>query len=447
MTSQINTSNIDILYPIAGQDNNSQGFRDNFAAIQEGLATAATEITALQTNSVQIANSSNQPVVNNLLGSTISNGIYNKFYGAAYSVGTITTAANIDLSNGPIQAVTLTENATLTFVNWPAAGQWGAVRVHVSSNLSGVFSPTFATANAGTIKYDTHYPTAPIGIITVSATSSGTNLITVSSTSTLSANLAITFSGSVGNLVAGAIYYVLAVNNSTTFTVSTSAGGSVFGLVSATAIGEITVQPALTSTPGFTVGGESLAGVTVITTGSGYTTPATIAVSGGSPLTNYTLPTLIATYQIVSATPSGGSAGTGYAVGDILVLNTNPNVTFTVASITGNGSTGPINAVNVTTNGGPLLSPVFGVKSVTAVTGTGSGARLTLVSGLFGITMENPGNGYTTITPTITISGSGGVDGTAVATLTSGKSGHAKVIEAWTIDGGATVFIRYMGEY
>ena len=30
MTSQINFNNIDGTYPIAGQDNSSQGFRDNF---------------------------------------------------------------------------------------------------------------------------------------------------------------------------------------------------------------------------------------------------------------------------------------------------------------------------------------------------------------------------------------------------------------------------------
>ena len=30
MTSSINPNNIDGTYPIAGQDNDSQGFRDNF---------------------------------------------------------------------------------------------------------------------------------------------------------------------------------------------------------------------------------------------------------------------------------------------------------------------------------------------------------------------------------------------------------------------------------
>ncbi len=48
MASTINSNNINILYPIAGQDNDTQGFRDNFRNIKNNLSTAAQEITALQ---------------------------------------------------------------------------------------------------------------------------------------------------------------------------------------------------------------------------------------------------------------------------------------------------------------------------------------------------------------------------------------------------------------
>lgn len=50
MASTINPNNIDILYPIAGQDNDTQGFRDNFRNIKNNLNVAAQEITALQAN-------------------------------------------------------------------------------------------------------------------------------------------------------------------------------------------------------------------------------------------------------------------------------------------------------------------------------------------------------------------------------------------------------------
>lgn len=50
MASTINSNNINILYPVAGQDNDTQGFRDNFRNIKNNLTTAANEITAIQAN-------------------------------------------------------------------------------------------------------------------------------------------------------------------------------------------------------------------------------------------------------------------------------------------------------------------------------------------------------------------------------------------------------------
>jgi hypothetical protein len=50
MASNINTSSINANYPIAGQDNDTQGFRDNYSSIKYNFNTAATEITALQSN-------------------------------------------------------------------------------------------------------------------------------------------------------------------------------------------------------------------------------------------------------------------------------------------------------------------------------------------------------------------------------------------------------------
>ena len=48
MASNINTIGIDTTYPIAGQDNDTQGFRTNFTSIKQNINTAGNEITALQ---------------------------------------------------------------------------------------------------------------------------------------------------------------------------------------------------------------------------------------------------------------------------------------------------------------------------------------------------------------------------------------------------------------
>jgi hypothetical protein len=55
MASLINPKNIDITYPVAGQDNDTQGFRTNFTNIVNNLTQAAVEITSLQSNVASIS--------------------------------------------------------------------------------------------------------------------------------------------------------------------------------------------------------------------------------------------------------------------------------------------------------------------------------------------------------------------------------------------------------
>jgi hypothetical protein len=48
MASNINTVGINTSYPVAGQDNDTQGFRDNFTSITYNLNVARAEISDLQ---------------------------------------------------------------------------------------------------------------------------------------------------------------------------------------------------------------------------------------------------------------------------------------------------------------------------------------------------------------------------------------------------------------
>jgi hypothetical protein len=71
MASNINTTNLDTTYPIAGQDNDTQGFRTNFTNIQNNFVVAYNEITALQGNVSTLqtnALSSNAPATNSSTG-------------------------------------------------------------------------------------------------------------------------------------------------------------------------------------------------------------------------------------------------------------------------------------------------------------------------------------------------------------------------------------------
>ena len=58
MASKIVPGNVDGTYPKAGQDNSSQGFRDNFSAIKTNFTEAQTEIEDLQRNKANLNSSS-----------------------------------------------------------------------------------------------------------------------------------------------------------------------------------------------------------------------------------------------------------------------------------------------------------------------------------------------------------------------------------------------------
>ena len=50
------SNDINVNFPIAGVDNDSQGFRTNFSKVQSALGVAATEISTLQLNAADPAN-------------------------------------------------------------------------------------------------------------------------------------------------------------------------------------------------------------------------------------------------------------------------------------------------------------------------------------------------------------------------------------------------------
>jgi len=128
MTSSINPNNIDGTYPIAGQDNDSQGFRDNFTNIKNNLTFAATELSDLQTNAVLIAplTSVGQTSVTNNMGQTpIVAAQLSQTTQTVYNLGTVNAGSNtIDWTNGAYQVLstpgTGSGTITLTFNStWP----------------------------------------------------------------------------------------------------------------------------------------------------------------------------------------------------------------------------------------------------------------------------------------------------------------------------------------
>lgn len=141
--SNINPQNIDGTYPIAGQDNNSQGFRDNFTNTINNFTFAASELTDLQTYAV----------LKSPLGSVGQTGTPTNDMNYTYItrpqllnvVETKNTLANVlaggsfsvDWTAGHQQTVGVDSTATMSFAStWPAAGYWTKLRLSVVTSAN-----------------------------------------------------------------------------------------------------------------------------------------------------------------------------------------------------------------------------------------------------------------------------------------------------------------------
>jgi len=134
MASLINPNNIDGSYPVAGQDNNSQGFRDNFTNIKVNFQYAEDEINDLQTNVVLKSALSGGSVDNNMNGGTIYDVNLNDVSTTRTVKSTGSGTVTIDFSASGYQTINTSGSVTLAFSNFPAAGYYGEVIVAISVN-------------------------------------------------------------------------------------------------------------------------------------------------------------------------------------------------------------------------------------------------------------------------------------------------------------------------
>jgi hypothetical protein len=157
MTSAVTAiaESIDQEYPIAGIDNNSQGFRDNFTFIKEGLATAGSEITALQNSSARLTQD------NNFGGNSITDAVYNRLYGAVFNYGVVDDSIiQVSVANGPLQVITIgnQNTVTLSLRDWPNMNRFGTIRIHIFTNQTSAKTINFGTSNGGVVNKDASFP-------------------------------------------------------------------------------------------------------------------------------------------------------------------------------------------------------------------------------------------------------------------------------------------------
>jgi hypothetical protein len=146
MSSNINFDSIDESFPVQGQDNSSQGFRENFRFIKDGLAAAHVEITDLQEYSA--LKNQNNNFNNHIIENAILNNISEKYQ----NNGVVSGDALVNVTQGQVQKYVFTSDATLSFNNWPTIGSVGKnyhIKLHILSNKSGTYKIIFGTESKG----------------------------------------------------------------------------------------------------------------------------------------------------------------------------------------------------------------------------------------------------------------------------------------------------------
>lgn len=134
MASQIQPYNIDGTYPVAGQDNSSQGFRDNFTNIKNNFIFAQNEINDLQSKVLVTSALNGQTISNNMAGAPITAPQLKAWTQAIYDQGVVSTVATLDFTQGNFQKITTGGPISVNFSNWPASSGasavgYGALRV------------------------------------------------------------------------------------------------------------------------------------------------------------------------------------------------------------------------------------------------------------------------------------------------------------------------------
>lgn len=134
MSSNINPNNIDGTYPIAGQDNNSQGFRDNFTQTKVNFQYAADEINDLQAKVLLKSALTGTTLDNNMDGALLYAALIQDFSAVKIAPSAISGTLTLNYASGHYQSYTTASagSITLAFSNFPTTGTYGYMKFQIT---------------------------------------------------------------------------------------------------------------------------------------------------------------------------------------------------------------------------------------------------------------------------------------------------------------------------
>ena len=152
MTSQIDPNSINNEYPIAGQDNSTQGFRDNFSFTRINFQTAKNEITDLQSKVLLKSALSGTALDNNLNGVLLYGARVQNFSGTQKNIGAVSGALNVNYAEGHYQIFSIDGSATLSFSEFPGIGVQAWIILRVSAQPGNTLTLPAAVGAGGSAK-------------------------------------------------------------------------------------------------------------------------------------------------------------------------------------------------------------------------------------------------------------------------------------------------------
>lgn len=143
--STINTNGLDVNYPVPGQNNSTQGFRNNFTNIKQNLNIASNEITDLQNKVVLKTALANSVLNNDMANTLISNASTLQFRATTYNLGNaLSNVVVINCGLGDVQYGNLAGNITLQIGSWAPVNTQSTVKLQLGRpNAEANYSITF----------------------------------------------------------------------------------------------------------------------------------------------------------------------------------------------------------------------------------------------------------------------------------------------------------------
>lgn len=164
--SQINSTIINENFPLAGVDNDTQVFRDNFSAIKNNFAFAKTEIEALDTRTTGLILTATSDGIggSDFGGRTVRNALFsNNSEKAFFGGSSVSGPTEISFTNGTYQYLSLSGNATFSFTGFPTNG-YARIRLEIAAD--GVARTiTLSTSGGVVFKKNSSFP----GTLTVTS--------------------------------------------------------------------------------------------------------------------------------------------------------------------------------------------------------------------------------------------------------------------------------------